>query len=126
MSELVLTQRALEDIRGIEAFSVERWGQATADKYLDDIDAALSRLQQMPALLREEPEIVCGLRFYRVQKHYLVCDVIDDRIYVLTVMHCSMDLPARLSDLEPTLAAEVTLLHTNLQQRDQRGDDRAK
>jgi toxin ParE1/3/4 len=109
-----LTQRALSDLREIERFSIREWGRKTADRYLDDIEAALDRLRENPEILRLEPDFAPGLHFYRVKKHFLVCDCQDALIIVLTVIHTSMDLPARLLELEPRLATESQLLRAKL------------
>ncbi|MFZ5828586.1 MAG: type II toxin-antitoxin system RelE/ParE family toxin, partial [Planctomycetota bacterium] len=109
-----LTQRALTDIRGIENYSVTRWGCDVAAKYLEDITAALDRLSESPAILRLEPDFAPGLGFYRVRKHFLVCAWYEERIIVLTVIHTSMDLPSRLRELVPQLIAEAQLLQNKL------------
>jgi plasmid stabilization system protein ParE len=109
-----LTQRALGDLREAEQFSIREWGRKTAVRYLDDIAKALDRLQEDPEILRLEPDFAPGLYFYRVKKHFLVCDYQDDFIIVLTVIHTSMDLPARLLELEPRLATETQMLRTRL------------
>jgi toxin ParE1/3/4 len=113
-SKLLLTQRALQDIQAIYDYSVERWGKRTAERYLDDIEAGLDRVKTQPALLRREPDFDAALSFYRVDKHLLVCDARPESIVVLTVVHASIDIPARLAELQPTLAAEVELLHRRL------------
>lgn len=109
-----LTQRALSELREIERFSVREWGRKTADKYLDALASALDRLRANPELMRPAPEIIPGLCFYRVNKHVLVLDYRDDLIIVLTVIHTSMDLPARLLELAPQLAAEAQILREKL------------
>lgn len=111
---IALTQRALSDLREIERYSVQEWGRKAADRYLSEIETALDRLRESPAILRLEPEFSPGLWFYRVQKHVLACDWQDDHILVLTVMHTSMDLPARLQELEPRSMAEVAWFHQKL------------
>ncbi len=111
---ILLTERALLDLRSIESYSIERWGQQTAEKYMARIEAALNRIAERPELLREEPQFAESLKFHRVQKHVLVCDVQSDAIYVLTVLHTSMDVGKRLTKLKPQLLLEVDLLH-NLQ-----------
>lgn len=113
-SRVELTQRALSDLREIEQFSIQEWGRKTARQYLDNFQAALDRLQENPRLLQLEPDFAPGLYFYRVKGHFLVCDVHDDLIVVLTVIHTSMDLPTRLSELEPRLAAESQLIRSRL------------
>lgn len=112
--KLLLTQHALQDIQAIYEFSVEHWGKRAAEKYLDEIEAGLERVKSQPSLLRTEPELHAALTFYRVKKHLLVCDVSSESIVVLTIVHASMDIPKRLVELQPTLAAEVELLRRRL------------
>lgn len=113
-SKLLLTQHALQDIQTIYEYSVEHWGKRAAEKYLDEIEAGLERVKSQPSLLRTEPDLHAALTFYRINKHLLVCDISSESIVVLTVVHSSMDIPTRLAELQPTLAAEVELLHRRL------------
>jgi toxin ParE1/3/4 len=112
-----LTHQALMDLREIERYSVKRWGRKSADKYLDDIAAALDRLADNPDVLRLEPNFAPGLFFYRVHKHVLVCDDQGSTVIVLTVIHTRMDLPARLVELEPRLIAESQILRSKRRQK---------
>lgn len=109
-----LTQRALNDLREIERYSVQEWGRKTADKYLEDLATVLDRIQQNPGILRLEPDFAPGLYFYRVRKHVLACDYRNQRVIVLAVIHTSMDLPARLLELEPRLVTEAEMLRSQL------------
>ncbi len=109
-----LTKRELKDLREIERTSVKTWGQKTADNYLDAIAASLDQLRDNPKILRLVPDLAAGLFFYRVRKHYLVCDYRGSIVVVLTVIHTSMDLPARILELEPQLLAESQLLQSKL------------
>jgi toxin ParE1/3/4 len=113
-TKLLLTHRALHDIQGIFDYSVEHWGKRAAEKYLDAIESGLDRVQSQPELLRPEPDFHRSLTFYRINQHLLVCDARPESIVVLTVVHASMDIPARLAELQPTLAAEVEILHRKL------------
>lgn len=109
-----LTERTLQDLVSIEEYSIENWGKRVANRYLDDIEAALQRISDNPDVLREEPNFHNCLYFYRVNKHLLVCDVQRDLIFVLTILHGNMDISERLAELEPTLKLEVELLHKQL------------
>jgi toxin ParE1/3/4 len=113
-TKLLLTRRALDDVANIEAYSIGEWGKRAASRYIADIEAALARLQVHPDLLRPEEELHPDLRFYRVNKHLLVCDVEVGAIFVLAVIHASRDIPSRLAELEPTMAAEAELLRAKL------------
>jgi toxin ParE1/3/4 len=44
----VLTRRAARDLRDIHKRSVANWGDARADRYLDDIYAAFARIADNP------------------------------------------------------------------------------
>lgn len=115
MSVIVkLTDRAHYDLQEIEAYSLERWGRKIADRYLEDLQTALSLLQESPDLLRHKSDISTHFKFYRVREHYLVCTVLKSFLLVLTIKHGQMDLPNRLAKLEPTLAQEAELLHQRL------------
>ena len=116
-TNLLLTERALQDIAEIESYSIEHFGRKAAGKYISDIEAALSRLQESPTLLRAEEELHPELQFYQVNKHLLVCDVQRDAIFLLTVIHASRDIPSRLAEMQPNLALEVELLHQKLTDR---------
>ncbi|MCA9465736.1 MAG: type II toxin-antitoxin system RelE/ParE family toxin, partial [Nitrospira sp.] len=47
-----LTDRAHYDLQEIEDYSLKKWGRKTADRYLEDIQTALSLLEENPELLR--------------------------------------------------------------------------
>jgi toxin ParE1/3/4 len=115
-TKLLLTERALRDIDAIATYSVSEWGKRVAGKYIADLEAALTRIREKPDLLRPEKELHPDLCFYRVNKHLLVCDVQPKTVFVLTVIHASRDIPSRLAEIQPTLLAEVALLHTKLNQ----------
>lgn len=109
-----LTDRALYDLQEIENYSLQKWGRETADRYLEDIQTALSLLQESPDLLRHKSDISTQFKFHRVREHFLVCTKLKDVLFVLTIKHGQMDLPTRLGELEPTLVQEAVLLHQRL------------
>ena len=113
-SKVYLTARAVSDLREVEEYSISVWGSKVADRYLDEIDQAVGRLAVTPGLLRLEPEFSTGLYFYRVRKHFLVCDQRESIILVLSIVHTSMDLPTRIAELEPRLVVEASLMHQQL------------
>jgi plasmid stabilization system protein ParE len=109
-----LTDRAHYDLQEIEDYSVQRWGRKTADRYLEDIQTALSLLQETPDLLRRKSDISPHFKFYRVREHFLVCTKLKDVLLVLTIKQGQMDLPQCIGELEPTLVQEAALLHQRL------------
>ncbi len=112
---LLLTQHALNELAEIYEYSKAKWGIEVADRYLDELNAGLVRIEQQPNLLRPLPDLPPSLVFYRVSRHFFVCDLQKHSVVVLTVIHGSMDIPNRLADLLPTLREEVELLHKQLE-----------
>jgi plasmid stabilization system protein ParE len=119
-AQLLITERALRDITDIEKDSISRWGKRVTARYIADIEEALLRLKDRPDLAHPEMDLHSALRFYRVNKHLLVCDVEADAVLLLTVIHASRDITSRLAEMEPTLAAEVEMLHAKLKQAKRR------
>jgi len=111
MAYLALSRRALLDLAEIERYSIEQWGKKVTADYLDEIEDALKRLKEHPVLLKARPELSENLKFYRVNRHLLVCALEGESIYILAIKHGTMDLPERLGELEPHLLKEAGLLH---------------
>lgn len=111
MGYLALSRLAAFELEDIEHYSIENWGKAVAKRYMGAIEEALGRIKENPGLLRESPQISEHLKLYRVGKHFLVCALVSENVYVLSVKHGAMDLPERLGELEPTLRQEVEILH---------------
>jgi toxin ParE1/3/4 len=114
MKKLRLTDRAHYDLQEIERYSIQTWGKKVADRYLENIQTALSLLQEKPELLRQKPQISSHFKLYPVREHFLVCIELKDFLLVLTIKHGQMDLPTRITELEATLVKEANLLHQRL------------
>jgi plasmid stabilization system protein ParE len=114
MSQVKFTRRAAFDLDDIEQYSIKKWGENTAARYLDDINLAVQRLKEHPALLRKIAAVSGHLKFYRIREHFLVCDIIDQTIYIVAVRHGRMDLSERIGELEPTLVTEAEFLHAKI------------
>ena len=109
--KLLLTERAIADLIGIEAYSVEQWGKRVASRYVDSLESALQLIRADPDILLAFDNLPKTLRYYRAEKHLIVCDVAEKTTVVLTIIHASMDIANRLSELLPQLRGEIELLH---------------
>lgn len=112
--KLELTRRAMLDLHEIKDYSIQAFGQNVASEYLDDVEAALSMIQEYPDLLKSKKNISNFFQFYQVRNHYLVCTRAKRHVIVLTIKHCQMDIPERLLELEPNLLKEAELLYGKL------------
>lgn len=114
MIKIELSHRAMLDLNQINEYSIQKFGQKTAEKYLDDIEAALLLIQEQPKLLVTKSDTSKFFQFYLVRNHYLICTRVKNIVMVLTIKHCLMDLPERLNELEPGLQQEAELLFKKL------------
>ncbi len=114
MARLFLTERAIDDLAEIQAYSIESWGQQVADTYLAKFENTFELIRSSPDILRSKREFSGRLLFCRVEKHWHVCDTIGDDVYLLTIKHGSMDLPRRVAELEPQLTQEADLLYRRI------------
>ena len=116
MSKFYLTSRALDDLQEIYDFSVEEWGEEVALRYMKSFEDAFSVLKENKGLLKVNSNISSKFRAYFVKKHCVICDIVEDTIFVLTIRHTSINLLERLKDLTPSLEEEVKILHTKLKE----------
>lgn len=107
MANIRLTHRALRDIQSIHDYSIKQWGESRADQYLFDIESSLDLLKNSPKLLKINPLVSEVFVSYDIQKHWLICDIQRDDIFVLTVKHVSMNLLEILQDIQPLLEQEA-------------------
>lgn len=110
MKKLLLTDRALDDLQDIYEYSVDLWGEKIALRYLQALEECFSLLQSNTGLLKINKKISSRFIAYPIQKHILICDIINDAICILTVRHSSMNLMERLKELQPTLDEEAKAL----------------
>jgi plasmid stabilization system protein ParE len=111
MGYLALSRTAVYDLEDIRIYSEENWGDEVARRYMGCLEDALRRLKEHPELLRDIPAFSKSLKFYRVERHFLVCSLVGKNVYVLTVKHGAMDLPDRIEEIEPHLVREAAILH---------------
>lgn len=85
-------------------YTYEHWGLKQADHYIDGLHQQLTKVASNPALLRALPDsVISGVSFFRYKKHYVFVKSTDHLqpgiLYVLSILHDSMDIPARLGEL---------------------------
>jgi plasmid stabilization system protein ParE len=110
LTSVHLTDRALRDIAVIEALSIAKFGKRVANQYLTKLEAGIGRVSDNPDLLRGEATFHESLKFYRIERHLLVCETgMTGKIFILTLLHASLDVPSRLTELEPQLSTEIEM-----------------
>ena len=114
MTEVFLTRRTIHDLIEIEQHSIKEWGDVQAKAYLKSIQESLSLIAQHPELLKKKQTISNQFKVYNVNKHWLICDITVNHIYVLAIKHISLNLLEQLKELSPSLDAEAKALSKRL------------
>ncbi len=116
MANIKLADTAMSDLQEIFDYSLNKWGELAADRYLERFDHSLNIIKSNPSILKINHNISSRFRVYFVEKHCLICEIVGDTVFVLTIRHTSMNLLERLKRLEPTLEEEVKSLSKKLRE----------
>ncbi len=112
-AKVFLTNRAISDLQDIEAYTIEKWGDAQAAKYLDALDRLFGLIEAEPGILLPVP-VIDQLITHSVDSHVVVCTKWHDDVLVLTIVQASRDLIPLLDRLLPTLKFEVETMKKRL------------
>lgn len=112
MRLLEITASAYQDLDEIEDYTIRTWGAEQAERYLNILYAGIDLIMENPdKVLKHDDRISEHLVFYRVEKHFIFCDLSDDRLIVLSIQHVARDLLSRIAELESRLPEEAEILH---------------
>lgn len=81
--EVAWTDEAKEDVRTTTFYLLDHFGDATADRFTDELAAALRRLEAMPHLGKRHPEMN-AVRQWVVTPLTVMCYVIARNEIVIT------------------------------------------
>lgn len=123
---LLYTFHPLADAKQDEIwhYTYQQWGMAQADKYIDGLHAVLQTVAENikhPKVRALPAEVAAGVFFVHYGRHYvffrLAADHLPERIQVLSILHDSMDIPARIQEELEMLerGADGNWLHENRQ-----------
>jgi toxin ParE1/3/4 len=99
MRKVRLHARAESDLIDIWVYSFEEWDDVQADKYLDELNAAINSLAGNPHLGVRRDNVREGYRALFVNRHAIYYRLSTTAVDVVRVLHGQMD-PAR--HLEPS------------------------
>ncbi|MFA7232908.1 MAG: type II toxin-antitoxin system RelE/ParE family toxin [Terrimicrobiaceae bacterium] len=82
-------------------YTLDKWGEKQADAYVRGLVAAMHSLGGNRHLWRKLPDkTLAGIWFAKHEHHYIFFrEISGGTIGVITVLHESMDLPARIKDV---------------------------
>lgn len=89
--QLVIAPVARDDLKAIYQFSVARWGQARADKYLEQMKESFHLLLEQPMLGHERSELLTAIRSLPVESHTIFYRIANHQINIIRILHCRQD-----------------------------------
>lgn len=88
-----LSVAAAKDINDIYDYSIDRFGEQQAVRYLAGLDERLSYLADRPEAGRTRGEVRKGLMSFVYEKHVVFYRMMKYGIRIVRVLHASMDIP---------------------------------
>jgi len=97
----LLSQEAEDDLVEVYDRSLDDWGEAQADKYLDGLYAAFAALSIRPLAGRVRPEVGVAVRSRLYGSHVIFYMVRTERVDILRILHQARDLDPAFGDQDP-------------------------
>lgn len=95
---LVVSKRAEADLREVWLYSLKTWGEAQADRYLDELGVGLHCCGAEPERGRRRDEVRLGYWSCLIRRHVAFYTVTADVVLIQRVLHGSMDPDLHLDD----------------------------
>jgi toxin ParE1/3/4 len=100
MSRIIKHALVEQDLVDIWLYTFTEWGEQQANKYLDELDAAIKLLADQPLICHERTELEPPVRIHHHGHHLIVYLVVGDGINLVRVLHQSMDVDSHLEASE--------------------------
>ncbi len=114
MANFYLVRRAFLDIQEIYDYSFERWGESTADQYIDNLYKTFEKISKTPELgdLRKSRSI--PFLMFPAEKHYVVYEPFQDGIILITLLHQVRDIENIIQEFGSGFYDEISLLKNEM------------
>ena len=96
MGSYALSPAAQADLEDIWDYTVRRWGEAQAENYTRNIQAACEALSEGTMISRSAEEIRAGYRKVTVGSHVMFFRMQSDVVEIIRILHQSMDVERHL------------------------------
>lgn len=93
---LELTEAAENDLEAILNYTALQWGEQQVDIYLAVIEKSLQMIQENPDLGHTKYGVSGLLKGYKAGKHIIFYKLENTTIYIVRILHGSMNYPTYL------------------------------
>jgi toxin ParE1/3/4 len=89
MLRLKLSDKAKADLDNIFLHGLMTYGDAAAERYLDELSSQFEIIAESPGIVRERTEIRPPVRLYPFRAHHVLYMTLGDEVVILQVLHRS-------------------------------------
>ena len=97
----MLSETAIEDLNEIYAYSLENWGEDRAVKYIQAFYLVFQKLVRSPAGVPFRNRRSSPFRLVPMEEHFVLYDLVEERVVILTLFHQSQNVEKRVASLTP-------------------------
>ncbi len=99
MKKYRISEKAIEDMEDIWFYTLHKWSEVQADKYLQQILSKIEYLTGNPYSGKLADDIRHGYRFTKINSHFIFYRIDDNKIInIIRILHQMMDVENRLND----------------------------
>jgi toxin ParE1/3/4 len=99
--KLEITPAALEDLRSIRVYTLDRWGAVQEERYLDQLWSRFESIMENPSRFRFRHDLFRDCQIAAEGRHVILFRMSKDILQVVRVLHSSMDFNRRLQGGTP-------------------------
>ena len=92
-----LSERAQKDFKAIQRYTLKRYSEKQVLKYSKMIKSGIENINENPALYgHSRPDISERYRSHQVGEHSIIFRVDENKIFIVAILHGSMDFRNQL------------------------------
>lgn len=95
---LDFTKAAVSDLQSLRSYTLETWGGAQEQRYLDALWKKFEEILADPARWRQREDLFPGCRIAAQGKHVILFRVEGSVLQIVRILHGAMDFPRHLPD----------------------------
>jgi toxin ParE1/3/4 len=107
---IFFSQRTMQAMDDIYAYSAEKWGKKKADAYLEDIYGTIEKITTEHDKGRVRARRAVPFSMVSVGSHFVVYEKFKMGICILTILHQRQDIEAIIEKLGEEFYAEIAVL----------------
>jgi toxin ParE1/3/4 len=96
MSQYILTEKSLQDLKGIARYTTQTWGSKQRQKYLAELAATFKKIARNPRIGRFCPDLSGQPFKYSVGRHLIFYRPKSEGVEIIRILHDSMDFERHL------------------------------